>query len=631
MITVMRRYRRTLQVGLLLVIAAFVITSVWVFGAGSNGDRPDSIAVVNGESIPAERFERRYQAYLESYAQMYRGRFTPELAQQMGLPQQVVNDLVQEVVVVQQARTQGLAITDEELNAQFHQIPAFQENGRFSMKRYEAFLKSRGLTKSGFENDVRRQLTRAKVEGLVRAGIKVSEAEIEQAFVHRQESVRAAWALVELAPLMAAVTPTDDELKKYLDAHPDEFRLPERRRVQYVTFAPKDFTAVVSPAEIDKYYAEHVKEFETPHQVKAAHILVKAAEGAGAEVEAKARATAADAIRRARAGEDFAKLARELSEDPTSAQSGGDLGYVSRGEMVPAFEEALFTLKQGEVSPEPVRTPFGFHVIKVSDVKPGTRKPREAVAAQIRERLAGEAGERAARAKADEVKVALQSAKDFMAEARGHGLNAMETMVTRAARPVVPAGMDSIQETAFVLALGGVSAPLKTPAGWVVLKAVEAFPESVPALAEIKDRVAAAVKRQTAEAQALERAKQLVTAARAGDFAEAAKKAGAVTGETPRFTRSQPAEKLPGDAMVGALATPLNGVSEPVKTPQGYYVMKVLERVRPDPALLAAEREKIEREVMAQKQSQAWESWMAAARQGAKIEVSARFTPSRRS
>src|SRR5262245_42208852 len=468
MIRVMRQYRKSLQVGLLVVIAAFVVTSVVVFGAGTGGGPPrDSIGTVDGESIPLERYERRYRTYYDRYAQMFKNSFTPEMAQQLRLPQQVMNDLVQEAVVFHRAEQEGLAVTDEELNAQVHAVPAFQENGRFSMKRYEAFLGARGMSKASFEEDARRQLTRQKVESMVKSGIKVSDAEVDQAYAHRREGVRAAWALIDQGPLAAAIVPTDEELAKYREEHAGEFRLPERRRVQYVALNPKDFPATVTSADIDKYYDEHVREFETPHQVRGAHILFRAEEGAGAETEKKAQAAAADALRRAKAGEDFAKLARELSQDTASAPGGGDLGFVSKGEMVPQFEDALFKLKKGELSPEPVRSPFGFHVIKATDIREGGRKPKEAVAEQIRSRLAIEASQRAARAKADDVRGSLQSAKDFMAEAKRLGLNPLDTTVSRAETPPPSAAAESMQEAAFNLAPGGISIPVQTPAGFV--------------------------------------------------------------------------------------------------------------------------------------------------------------------
>ena len=624
MITVMRRYRKSLQIGLLVVIAAFV-ASLFVFGSSGSrmgGDEArDRVATVNGESIPIERFQRRYQSYLEAYAQMYRDRFTNELAERLGLPQQVVGDLVLEALIVQRAQAEGLAVTDEELNARIHSIPAFQENGRFSLKRYQEILKRRGFNPAAFESEIRRELTRAKVESAVRGGVKVSETELEQAFRMRREEVRAAWALVDLAPIVAAASVTDEDLAAYFAKHPDEFRQPDRRRVQYVTLSPKSFTPMVTDAEVEKYYREHAKEFESPRQVRAAHVLVRVPETGGSEAEDKARSKIADVIRRAKAGEDFGKLAQQLSEDSGTAPRGGDLGLVSRGEVVPQFEQALFALKKGEVSPEPVRTPFGFHAIKVSDVQEGGRKPLKDVAGQIRSRLSAEAADRAVKEKAEQIRPPLQAAKDFMAEAKTLGLAPVETTMARLDRVPGLAGTDTLEEAAFALAQGGVSTPVTTPAGLVLIKVVGVIPAGVPPLGEVKDKVTASVKRQKAETAALERAKQLAADAQSGDFAAAARKAGAVTGETGRFSRAKPAERLPADAMMAALQTPAGQLSAPVKAQQGYYVVKVLERVPPDMSGLGAERDKLLKEMLVQKQSLAWESWLSGARANAKIET----------
>ncbi|HEY7517856.1 MAG TPA: SurA N-terminal domain-containing protein [Methylomirabilota bacterium] len=626
MITVMRRYRRMLQIGLLLVIAAFVATSVFVGTMGDSSERTDAVASVNGEVIPLERYQRRYQAYLDAYSRVYRDRFSPELAEQLGLPQQAVNDLVQEALVVQRARAEGLEVTDEELNAQIQAVPAFQDNGRFSLQRYQEFLKRRGTSAGAFEGDVRRELTRMKVESTVKSGIKVSDAELEQAFVTRREEARAAWALVDVGALAATAAASDDEVQAYLKNFADEFKQPDRRRIQYVTLVPKDFRPAVPEADVEKYYTEHTSEFETPRQVRASHVLVSVAQTGGSEAEDKARAKVADVIRRAKAGEDFAKLAAAVSEDPGSKGNGGELGWVKKGEMVPQFEDALFKLKQGELTAEPVRSPFGYHAIKALEVKAESRKPLREAAAQIRERLAAEAADQAARAKAEELRPQLQAAQDFMAEGKRLNLTPVETTLARVERPLMLGGPDPLEEAAFALTVGGVSAPVKTPAGWVVLKSIEAIPAGVPALAEIRDKVVAAVKRQKAEALGLERAKQLATDGKAGDLQAAGKKVGAQTGETARFSRAKPAERLPGDAQMAALQTAAGDVTAPVKSPQGYYVLKVLERAAPNMAELPAERERLSKEVLAQKQSQAWEAWVSGARANARVETFAGAT-----
>src|SRR5204862_4890402 len=180
--------------------------------------------------------------------------------------------------------------------------------------------------------------------------------DLGQAFCPRREECRVARALIDVAPIVTATGATDEEIAAYLAQHPDEFRQPDRRKVQYVTVSARDFVTPVSDADVEKYYNEHAAEFESPRQAHAAHILARVGETGGSEADDKARAKIADAIRRAKAGEDFAELAKELPDEPGAASRGGDLGFVGKGEVVPQFEQALFAPKKGEVSTEPVRT-----------------------------------------------------------------------------------------------------------------------------------------------------------------------------------------------------------------------------------------------------------------------------------
>src|SRR5207245_2005817 len=169
-------------------------------------------------------------------------------------------------------------------------------------RRFEEVLKRAGIRESAYVDDVRRELTSRRIRGLVTSGVKVTPAEVEHALVLRREEVRAAWALVELGPLFAAATASDDELGKYLSAHPDEFRQPERRKVLSVTLAWKDFLKPVADDAVERYYREHATEFEEPRRARASHVLVRVPEAGGSEGEDKARAKVADVIRRAKAG-----------------------------------------------------------------------------------------------------------------------------------------------------------------------------------------------------------------------------------------------------------------------------------------------------------------------------------------
>src|SRR5207245_10191760 len=225
-----------------------------------------------------------------------------------------------------------------------------------------------------------------------------------------------------------------------------------------------------------RYCREHAAEFEEPPPARASPGLVRVPEAGGSEGEDKARTKVADVIRRAKAGGDFAKLAKDNSEDPGSASNGGDLGWVRRGEMVPQFEQALFAVKKGEISPEPVRTSFGFHAIKVLDVREAGKKPLKDVAAQIRARLEAEAAEKVMTARAEEIRPKLLAAKDFTGQAKELGLAASESSVARTGRFAAGGGPNSLEEAAFNLTPRGVPPPVKTAAGPLLRKAADADP-----------------------------------------------------------------------------------------------------------------------------------------------------------
>src|SRR5882672_2091137 len=340
----MREYARSLKFVLLIVVVVFILTSgvLFYFGSGPfGGGKSNAVAVVNGEEIPPERFKRAQANMMAAYARMARQQLTPELAERLGLSQQVINDLVTEAIVIQGAAHEGVRVSDDELRTTIQQIREFQENGRFSRDEYVKVLRQIRLDPGEFETEVRRQLLRRKMENLIKQGVKVSDEELRQAYRQRHEQVRAAWAYADVKPAMAAVQVADADLEPYVKAHQPQFSQPERRRLQYVLLAPSPQAAAVSDAE------------------------------------------------------DFGKLAKEISEDKASAVQGGDLGFVGPGELVAPFEQAAFALKKGDVS-DPVRTPFGYHAIRILDVRDGGKTPLKDVAPKIKAALVAQKSERAA-------------------------------------------------------------------------------------------------------------------------------------------------------------------------------------------------------------------------------------------
>jgi peptidyl-prolyl cis-trans isomerase D len=627
-ITTMREYFRSLKLVLVIVVVAFIGTSVVYFGASSmsGNARAGAVATVNGEEITLERFRRAYQNYMEFYRQVYKDRLTPEMAERLGLTQQVVDALVQDALIVQQAEREGLRASDEEVRGRIQTIPAFQVDGRFSRDRYVSVLRQVRLEPSEFETEQRREIQRRKLETAVREGIKVSDGEIRQAYVSRREKVRVEWASLEIQPLLAQVSVADGEVEPYLKTHQAKFTRPERRRIQYVVVAGSAFAEPVSDADAEAYYKEHPAEFEKARRLRTAHVLVRVPPTGGSEAENKSKAKVQAVIDRVKGGEDFAKLAKEISEDTASAPQGGDLGFVGKGEMVPPFEEAVFALKKGEVSAAPVRTPFGYHAIKVVDVQEGGRQPFKEASGAIKGKLMAERSEKKAEKRTEEVKAPLLAAPDFLAEARKLGLQPREATVARGdGLPAI--GRDGpLEETIFTLATGGVAPPSKTAGGHVIVKVVERLAAGVPPLAEIRDQVVDVMRREKADALATERAKSLADAlAKGGELKALARQEGFAVGDTPFFSRAEPPKDrtaLPGAVLVAALQTPVGQVSAPVKGPGGVYLVRGLERQPPDPAAYAAEREELRRQVLEQKRSQTLESWMRGLRTSAKIEIS---------
>lgn len=625
----MRAMRNSAKYFLAVVIVAFIGTSFFLWGTGSGPGGGEAIATVNGEEIPLAAYQQAYRAYVDYFRQIYRERFDEELARRLRLSEQVINDLIQERLIRQRARREGIAVSDHDVRERIQAIPAFQENGRFSRDLYLRRLAQARLDPAAFEAEVRTELLQRKLETLIKQGVKVSETEVRHFWETRQERLRAAYLLVEAAPLEKGVQVTDPEIEAYYQDRQAEFRRPERRRIAYALLSGKDLPSPsVSDEEVAAYYREHPGEFERPKRIRVAHLLVRVPAVGGGEVEDKARAKAEAALGRIRAGADFGAVAKEVSEDPATARAGGELGWIGPGELVPAFEQVAFALKPGEASP-PVRTPFGYHLIRVLEVEEAQKTALKGAAAGIRAKLQAEKRARQLRARAEEAAEALRGAKAFAEEARRLGLAVREVGPLAKGDPVEGLGrVAEVEEAVFQLAVGGTSEFLETPQGYAIVRVLDRQEAHTPPLAAIRDEVSAALKRKKAAEQALEKARSLAQALARGEDPKAlARREGVAAGETPFFSRSEP---LPDRALAQAVGRAafglvVGGISEPVQDGPGVYVVKVLERQAPAPEGFAAARKELTRQLLEAKRAQAWQGWVQALRAQAKITINERL------
>ena len=625
MMTWMRRVSPYLLAAVLL---AFVVSLAYFGTSGNPGGDGGRTAVVtvDGDAVSAVTFDRAYRAAVEQTRQMAGERWSEDLPRMLRLRDQVAERLIDERLVARGAAREGIAVSDAELAEQIMRIGAFQEGGRFSRDRYLRLLAMTQppMSPTEFETDYRAELVRQRLQALIADGAKVSEAEARQAWEIDRSRVRAAYALLQ-AGSGDGLEATDAELAAYYKAHPAEFTQPERRRVLAAVLPAASVPVpAITDADVEAAYKARQSQFEQPARTKVSHILVKVPSVGGSAAEDQARARAEAALGRIRGGADFAQVAKEMSEDPATASRGGDLGLIGAGELVPDVDKLIQSLKPGEIG-GPLRSPFGYHVVKVFERVPGSRKELKEVQATLRATLAAEGQLKAHRDRAQEAQRALLVAADFGAEARRLGLTVREAGPLRRGDPIEGVGqVAEVSDAVFALPPDGVSNPVRVPEGFVIFRLVSREPSRVVPEAEARPDLLRAVRRQKARDETRARAEKLVEAVRKGeDLRTLARQGGATYAEIGPFSRAEPL----GDRALGqslgpvALALADGGVGGPVEGPGGVYVVKLLGREPPAPAAFEAARADVEARLLREKRARLWQAWLAAARAGAKIEI----------
>ena len=362
-----------------LVTIPFVM---WGIGEYFQGGEAKPLATINGQDISQQAFEQAYEQERQRIAQQFGAAVTPEMLESMGIKRQVLSGLVMREVLSQYAQAQGLRVSDAELAALLRSIPAFQDNGQFSQARYEQVLRMQGQVPQSFEPLVRLDLVVGQLQSGITQSAFVTQADVDSYMRLRDQMREIEVYLLPAAEHLAAIKPDEPALQAFYDAHKTDFRRPERVRVEMLELSVDALAKQMKPSEedIQQAYSAYVEAQKQLESRQARHILLALEAGAD---DASVRKTIDELRQRLENGEDFAKLAGEFSQDPGSAKQGGSLGSVTRGMMVEPFEKALFALpKIGAIS-EPVRTSFGWHLIKVDSIDPVQPKPLAEVRAQM--------------------------------------------------------------------------------------------------------------------------------------------------------------------------------------------------------------------------------------------------------
>src|SRR3989442_7939338 len=533
MLRFLRKYSSSIGVKIVygLLAALFIL---WM-GGGIGGERRQGVAVVPGQAISRRDLEQATAALNRQYEQLLRGR--ADLLRGLNLSGQALDQLIEQALLRHEAARLGIAVTNAEIDETVKRMPELQQNGRFDRSRVEAIVQAgQG---PAFEDSIRQSLLKQRLEALVTDGVGVSDGELDERYRFDHEKANLAFVRSVAADLAATITLSDEELQKYLDEHADPYRVPARVRARYVAYRPAAFLSQVEVKDDDvaEYYALHKEDkFTEAEQVRARHILIKVAADAGADAKAAARKKAEELLAKVKAGADFAALAKESSEDAGSAADGGDLGLFPRGRMTPAFEEAAFALQGGGLS-DVVETPFGFHVIKVEEHRPGGAKPLETVHDEIADTLKRERSLALARKQAAEDRRKIARGAPFAEALAGRTIEETPPFAKGAEGPGV-GRVPSFAESAFALREGEVSDLIESPEA-IYLLAPFAYSEAhAPPLDEVRERVTADARRERGEAAAKERADKLLARAREIGLDQAAAEAGVRVEETGPFERA---------------------------------------------------------------------------------------------
>jgi len=354
-----------------IVILISIPFALWGINSYLGGGSEPVMASVGGVEITERNFEQRYRDFRQQLRERMGANYRPELLDEKALRAQVLESVIREEVVRQASSGLGLAAGDELVRQTILSIPAFRVDGRFNQQAYERALRSRGMSPAGFEEQVRQQLVAGQLQKAVTDSAIATDREVAELVRLRRQTREFRFVRVPAERFKEEITLTDEEVRAHYEANQAAYVAPERVKVEYLDLEVDRIaeTLTADEAILEGYYEQTKDQYLTPEQRRASHVLVSVEQDADEATVNAARERAQAALERIRAGEAFGAVAGEVSEDPGSADLGGDLDFFEKGIMDPAFEEVAFALEEGEVS-DLVRTPFGFHIIKVTAIRP---------------------------------------------------------------------------------------------------------------------------------------------------------------------------------------------------------------------------------------------------------------------
>ena len=601
-----------------LVIIAFVALYFPDFmGDPATAALRRGVAWVDGEPIPASVFLDRYRDTARRYQEQTGGSFSTALARQLGIPEQVVSELIRNRVLVLEAERHGLQVTDQEVGTSIRTSPAFQQNGVFiGTEAYLNLLRGARLNPRDFEASLRSDLLAEKLRLLITESPHVSDLEVVEEYRRRNENASVGVWFLPAAARSGEVEVNEAEVRQRYDDDPASVEVPVQRRIRYLTLSEQMIAeeVPVRRREIQRYYNRNLFEYQTGEQAEASHLLLTPESEADEEAT---RTLAARLAERARGGEDFAELARTYSADEATAGSGGALGTFGPEEMVPEFSEAVFAMMPGEIS-DPIRTDYGFHVVRLDRRQAAETQPLEEVEEEIEAQLRREKAATRLSERVIELTDRAPGADSLEELADGYPLLiAQESGFFSADGPVPELGSAEASALAFGTAIGEVAGPVQLPLGAAFIEVIEERAAHIPDFEDIREALTATIRDELAMERTREAAQSLRTEVAGGGPAE--------LDPTPvtNWFRGSPlgaAGVVPEVEELVFAAEPGELVG-PVETGRGFALVRVDTRSGYDPDTFEEQKASFRDQLAEEKKQRLWSSFLAAAANRYEIRI----------
>ncbi|UCD65591.1 MAG: SurA N-terminal domain-containing protein, partial [Deltaproteobacteria bacterium] len=374
-----KRAQSPLIQGTILIIALVFI--FWGVGGGYRGTI-NSVAQVNDEIIPYEDFQKAYERLANQYRDQFGGNLPKGLLENLDLQGQVLEQLIQRSLLRQGAREMGIMVSDLEIQQAIEEMEAFRSDGIFNVDQYKNILSSSGMTPTSFEDTMRTDLLAGKVIEYLSRFAKLTPLEINDQFDFDNKEIKIEYVSFQGIDFKDQVETGEEELKSYYEENKENYLTEPQVKLHFLAFPyDPEKKPEIAAEELESYYRQNFNRYSTPEQRNARHILIKTSAEDTEDILSEKRIQAEQVLELARSGEDFAELAKQFSEGPTGPK-GGELGSFTRGRMVKPFEDAAFSLNEGEIS-DIVETQFGFHIIKLEKIEPAYTRTLEEVKSEI--------------------------------------------------------------------------------------------------------------------------------------------------------------------------------------------------------------------------------------------------------